>query len=68
MEAIKLDCTLEERISSKSGKPYKAVFIKLTPTLEKMVMLEKSEQELISLLYDNTVSNVSSQNDFNPFN
>ena len=68
MEAIKLDCTLEERVSSKSGKPYKALFIKLTPTLEKMVMLEKSEQEVISLVYGNNDSNVVQNNDFNPFN
>lgn len=66
MEPIKLDCTLEERISSKSGKPYKAIFIKLTPTLKKMVMPEKAETEVISMYYNST-NNENSINDFNPF-
>lgn len=67
MEPIKLDCTLEERISSKSGKPYKAIFIKLTPNLEKMVMPEKAETEVISMYYNQDIHNMSNS-DFNPFN
>lgn len=52
----KLDCTLEERHSEKSGKNYKAVIIKITDTYEKMVMLDKAEIELIELTSNKTSS------------
>jgi len=65
METMKLDCTLEERISTKSGKPYKAVFIKLTPTLEKMVMLDKAELEVLNMFYQQQPKEELPYNSFN---
>ena len=46
---MKLNCTLEERISQKTGKPYFVLVIKITDTYEKLVFLDKSEVELIRL-------------------
>lgn len=46
MEAIKINATLEERISKK-GSPYQVVVLKLTDTYEKLVFLETAEQELL---------------------
>lgn len=48
MQAIKLDATLETRIS-KSGNPYQVVILKLTETYEKRVFLEKAELELLEV-------------------
>lgn len=47
----KLDCYLEERVSSK-GTAYQVVVIKLTPTYEKLSFLDKAELELTKI-YDN---------------
>lgn len=44
----KVEATLETRISKKSGNPYQAVVIKLTPTYEKVVFLEKAELEILN--------------------
>lgn len=46
---MKLDATLTERKSSK-GNNYVCIVIKLTPTYEKVVFLEKAEEELIRTL------------------
>lgn len=48
MEAIKLDATLETR-KSKSGNDYQVISVKLTPTYEKLIFLEKAELELLSI-------------------
>lgn len=45
----KLDCTLKEAVSEKSGKPYTYLSIMLTANLEKKVFLEPSETECIKL-------------------
>lgn len=48
METIKLSCTYEERTSRKdSSKKYKAIFIKIAPNYEKMVLVSVPEQALI---------------------
>lgn len=48
MEAIKLDCTYEERTSTKdSNKKYKAIFIKISDNYEKVVFVSVPEQALI---------------------
>ena len=52
MESIKLPCTLEGRIS-KEGNPYMCISIKVTDTYEKLVFLEKSEIELIKMVFGN---------------
>lgn len=49
----KLDCTLEERHSAKSGNNYKAVVIKITDGYEKLVMLDKAEIALIEATLNN---------------
>ena len=46
---MKLDATLTEKTSSKGNK-YVFIVIKLTPTLEKVVFLEKAEEELLRVM------------------
>ena len=46
----KVEAYLETRISTKKGTPYQAIVIKLTPTYEKVVFLEKAELELLNNL------------------
>lgn len=43
-----LKCRLETR-TSKEGKPYEVVVIKLTDTYEKLVFLDSAEKELIKM-------------------
>lgn len=50
MDAKKFTATLEERISSKSGKPYTCFVIKLTDTYEKVVFLDPADSEILRLL------------------
>lgn len=52
MEAIRLPATLESR-TSKDGNPYICIAIKITDSYEKIVFLEKSEIELIKLVFAN---------------
>ena len=48
LEAIKLNCTYEERTSTKdSSKKYKAIFIKIADNYEKVVFVSVPEQALI---------------------
>ena len=48
MEPIKLDCTYEERTSTKdTSKKYKAVIVKIAPNYEKVVFLTIPEQALL---------------------
>ena len=48
LEPIKLDCTYEERTSTKdSTKKYKAIFIKIADNYEKVVFVSVPEQALI---------------------
>ena len=49
----KLDCSLVERVSKKSGNTYIALVIKLTDNYEKLVMVEQSEQEILRLSLNN---------------
>lgn len=52
MEPIKLDCTYEERTSSKdTTKKYKAIYIKIADNYEKVVFLSVPEQALIEQNY-----------------
>lgn len=46
---MKVDCTLETRVSKKNDNEYQVLVIKLTPTYEKLVFLDKSEIELLKL-------------------
>lgn len=46
-----LECYLEERVSSRTGKPFKCVIVKLAPNVEKMVFLTDSERALVELTY-----------------
>lgn len=46
---INVPCTLEERVSTKSGKPYLVLIIKLTNNYEKKVFLDTAEIELLKL-------------------
>ena len=50
MDAKKFEATLVERISSKSGKPYKCLEIKLTDTYKKVVFLDEADLEVLRLL------------------
>ena len=43
-----LKCRLETR-TSKEGKPYEVIVIKLTDTYEKLVFLDSAEKELIKM-------------------
>ena len=51
MDKISIECTLEEKISKKSGKPYTVLVIQLTDTCSKQVFLEQSEIELLKIKY-----------------
>lgn len=42
-------CTLEERISKKTGNPYKCVVVKLTDSYEKVAFLTTPEAELLKM-------------------
>lgn len=42
-----LQAKVEKRISDKTGKEYYVVVVKLTPTYEKSVFLDKAEVELL---------------------
>lgn len=46
---MEVKATLETRHSEKSGNDYKVIVIKLTPTYEKLVFLDKAEIELLQL-------------------
>lgn len=46
---MKVDCTLETRTSKEKGNEYKVLVIKLTPTYEKLVFLDKAEIALLEV-------------------
>ncbi len=48
MNSKPINATLETRTSAKKGTTYKVVVIKLTPTYEKLVFLDKAEIELLN--------------------
>ncbi len=52
-----LKCTLEERVSKKSGETYLCIVIKLTDTLEKVIFPEPAETELLKLRYSQRKGN-----------
>ena len=52
MDSIGISTTLETRVSKK-GSSYKVLVIRLTPTYEKLVFLDKAELELLALKRDN---------------
>lgn len=44
-----LSCTLEERISAKTNKPYKVVVIRLAPNVDKFVFLSQAELAILEM-------------------
>lgn len=52
MDSMGITATLETRVSKK-GSSYQVIVIRLTPTYEKLVFLDKAELELLSLKRDN---------------
>ena len=54
-----LKATLVKR-TSKKGNDYECVMVQLTPTYQKMVLLEKAELELLKALKEDTDSKSSS--------
>lgn len=54
---MKLEATLIEAVSKKSGEPYKCVEIQLTPTYKTRVFLSQAEMELLNNLSKNQNSN-----------
>ena len=61
---MNLNCTLEEKISKKSGKPYTVLVVQLTDTCSKQIFLEPAEIELLKM----RVSQYTSpQTDLPPF-
>lgn len=63
MEAIKVEATLVEKTSQKSGNTYKCIELKLTPSYTKVVFLDNAELELLALNNKNN-SQTSSPFDF----
>lgn len=57
-----LKCTFEERESSKTGKKYKAIFIKLGDNYEKIVLLSAPEIALIEQNLSSSTLNNSNLN------
>lgn len=55
---MKLDATLTEKTSSKGNK-YVCIVIKLTPTLDKVVFLDKAEEELLRVMATQQANNTS---------
>ena len=55
-----LKATLVKR-TSKKGNDYECVMVQLTPTYQKMVLLEKSELELLKAVKEDTDSKSSSK-------
>lgn len=62
MNKIKVDCTFEER-TSKEGKTYKALFIKIADNYEKMIFLNVPEVALLENYYKDETESI----DFNSF-
>lgn len=58
MEKQEITATLETRVSEKKGTTYQVVVIKLTPTYEKLVFLDKAEIELLKAS-NNTFDNMT---------
>ena len=58
MEKQDITATLETRVSEKKGTTYQVVVIKLTPTYEKLVFLDKAEIELLKA-NNNTFDNMT---------
>lgn len=52
---MELKCSLETR-TSKEGKPYEVIVIKLTDTYEKLVFLDNAEKELIKVSNGTSIS------------
>lgn len=48
---MKLEATLEERVSKKSGNKYKCIVVKITENVEKVIFLDPVDVELINLKY-----------------
>lgn len=62
-----LKCTFEERISTKTGKSYKAIFIKLGNNYEKIVLLSAPEIALIEQNISTSNKNSLTSNVFEDF-
>lgn len=48
-QSVSVPCSLETRVSEKSGKEYQVFVIKITENIEKVVFPEKAELELLKL-------------------
>ena len=44
-----IKCTLEERVSSKTNRPYKVLVVHLAPNVDKHVFLSSAEIALLEL-------------------
>lgn len=55
---MKVNASLETRHSEKSGNDYQVIVIKLTPTYEKLVFLDKAEIELLKAQTPTTMPNI----------
>lgn len=49
MSGIPVNASLEERISTRTNKPYKCIVIEIAPGVEKVVFLTAAEAALIEL-------------------
>lgn len=46
---MNVECKLETRVSKEKGTSYRVLVIKLTPTYEKLVFLDKAEIALLDM-------------------
>lgn len=56
---MKVNASLETRHSEKSGNDYQVIVIKLTPSYEKLVFLDKAEIELLKASQSTVLPNLS---------
>ena len=54
---MRFTCTLETRHSEKSNKDYQVIVIKFTDTYEKVVFLDKAEEELLKFALSQKTNN-----------
>lgn len=44
--------TVVEKVSKKTGNPYKCLMLKITPTYEKQILLDEAELQLLNVVYN----------------
>lgn len=57
---MEVKCTLEEKVSKKTGNPYTVLLVHLTDNCVKQVFLDQAEIELLKMKSNNS-------SDYNPF-